>query len=178
MCDKQQKANGEERAAVTVIFECDEAIFVGSSEIARYSAPNVNVLMHMIAPPAVWLQRDPFWIHQNCDRNQQLASLMLWIRRVILMNYKDCIVHAIQRLPPRAHGVLVSRPLSMREALGSIPNVSIFVVLLMSIRMVHINDHWWIFVSKCSIPAKSNYESAFVIILVARSYRSNCDEKL
>ena len=178
MCDKQQEANGEERAAVTVIFECDEAIFVGSSEIPRYSAPNVNVLMHMIDPPAVWLQRDPFWIHQNCDRNQQLASLMLWIRRVILMNYKYCNVHAVQKLPPRAHCVVVSHPLSMREALGSTPSVSIFDVLLMSIRRVHINYHWCIFVSKCSIAAKSNYESAFVIILFARSYRSNCDEKL
>ena len=32
----------------------------------------------------------------------------------------------------RAHGVVVSHPLSMREALGSIPSVSIFVLQVIS----------------------------------------------
>ena len=41
--------------------------------------------------------------------------------------------HTFQSSLVRAHGVVVSHPLSMREALGSIPSVSIFYVVEMCV---------------------------------------------
>ena len=42
-----------------------------------------------------------------------------------------------------AHGVVVSHPLSMREALGSIPSVSIFLASVGSLRLVGVFVILW-----------------------------------